>query len=209
MKGVGPQPKTGVTTYTQTCPGAARSEGPFHAKSWAALHPHHVTYRSRPAQTVLSVGGNPVIGRTFDPAFGGLACQQAPTAAQGPGIATYRLPAAVGSGYLLLGSPTVTANLKVTGQSAYVAARLLDVNPTTHTETLVARGIYRLDPGASEGRHTFQLYGAGWRFAHGHIPVLQLLGEDAPYTRPANGVFTVAVSNLTLLLPVHEETANK
>jgi hypothetical protein len=34
----------------------------------------------------------------------------------------------------------VTADLNVTGEFAYIAARLVDVDPGTNTKTLVARG---------------------------------------------------------------------
>jgi hypothetical protein len=107
-------------------------------------------------------------------------------------------------GYTLLGSPTVTADLKVTGEFAYIAGRLVDVDPATNTKTLVARGAYRIDPKAPNGRQTFQLSANGWHFAPGHIPELELLGRDAPFLRPSNGVFSIAVSNLELRLPVHE-----
>jgi hypothetical protein len=104
----------------------------------------------------------------------------------------------------LLGSPTVTADLKETGINGYVCERLLDVNPTTKTETLVARGIYRLAPKSPDGTQTFQLHPAAWHFAAGHVPELELLGEDAPYSRPANGVYSISVSHLSLRLPVHD-----
>ena len=109
-----------------------------------------------------------------------------------------------GSGYTLLGAPTVTADLGVTGEFAYVAARLLDVDPVANTKTLVARGLYRPDPDAPNGRQTFQLHANGWHFASGHVPRLELLGRDAPYARPSNGTFSIAVSGLELRLPVHE-----
>ena len=96
------------------------------------------------------------------------------------------------------------ADLSVTGKFAYIAARLLDVNPTTNTETLVARGVYRIDPNAPDGLQLFQLHANGWHFAAGHVPKLELLGQDAPYTRPSNGTFSISVSNLQLRLPVHE-----
>lgn len=69
---------------------------------------------------------------------------------------------------------------------------------------LVARGLYRMKPEAPNGRQTFQLHANGWHFAPGHIPRLELLGRDAPYARPSNGTFSIAVSNLELRLPVHE-----
>lgn len=204
LKHRGPRPATGVTALTQTCPEAAPSGGPFRARSWAALHPGEVVHRSAPAQAVSSAGGDPAIARAFDPVLGGRACTTAPAADQGPGVATYRLPAATGAGYTLLGSPTVSADLAVTGEHAYLAARLLDVDPATGTETLVARGVYRIDPHAPDGRQVFQLHPNGWHFAVGHVPKLELLGQDAPYTRPSNGEFTVSVSDLELRLPVHE-----
>ena len=96
------------------------------------------------------------------------------------------------------------ADLNVTGEYAYVAARLVDVDPETNAKTLVARGVYRPDPDAPDGRQTFQLHPNGWRFAAGHIPQLELLGQDTPYSRPSNGTFSIEVSNLQLRLPVHE-----
>ena len=204
VKGTGPKPTAGVTALTQTCPKSAPSGGPYHAATWAALHPGEVDYSSKPAQKILSTAGNPAISKTFDPVSGGGACAPAPATDQGAGVATYRLPAATGSGYTLLGSPTVIADLKVTGKFAYIAARLLDVNPTTNTETLVARGVYRIDPNAPNGVQLFQLHANGWHFAAGHVPKLELLGQDPPYTRASNGVFSISVSKLQLRLPVHE-----
>jgi hypothetical protein len=215
LKGVGAQPKTGITASTQTCPKTAPSAGPWFSSTWAGLHPGVVNYSSAPTQTVLSEGGNPVISTTFDPVgaselspYDGedWACQtvSALPAYQGPGIASYDLPTPTGAGYTLLGSPTVTADLTATGLNPYIVARLVDVDQTTDKETLVAHGIYRLNPNAPDGQQTFQLYANGWRFAPGHFARLELLGEDAPYTRPANGVFTISVSHLKLVLPVHD-----
>jgi dienelactone hydrolase len=204
VKGTGPQPTMGVTALTQTCPKTTPSGGPYHAATWAALHPGEVDYSSMPAQTILSTAGDPTISQTFDPVSGGGACATAPATDQGAGVATYRLPAATGSGYTLLGSPTVIADLNVTGGFAYIAARLLDVDPATNTETLVARGVYRIDPNAPNGLQVFQLHPNAWHFAAGHVPKLELLGQDTPYLRSSNGVFSISASNLQLRLPVHE-----
>jgi hypothetical protein len=204
VKGTGPQPTMGVTALTQACPTTVPSGGPYTAATWAALHPGEVGYTSKPAQTISSSAGDQTVSKDFDPVAGGLACTTAPGTDQGAGVATYRLPAATGSGYTLLGSPTVTANLNVTGTYPYVAERLLDVDPATNTETLVARGVYRIDPNAPDGRQEFQLHPGAWHFAAGHIPKLELLGQDSPYLRPSNGTFSISVSNLQLQLPVHE-----
>lgn len=204
VKGTGPQPTMGVTARTQTCPISAPSGGPFYAQTWDALHPGHVVYDSGPSQTVLSSAGDPSIAAAFEPVFGGLACTTASATDQGPGVATYRLPAATDAGYTLLGAPTVTADLDVTGSYAYVVARLLDVDPITNTETLIARGVYRTDPNAPNGRQTFQLSPNGWHFAAGHIPKLELLGQDAPFVLASTTDFSISVTNLHLELPVHE-----
>ena len=168
------------------------------------LHPGEVAYTSRAAQTVLSTGGNPLVAKAFDPILGGLACTTAPAGGAFPGVASYSLPAATGSGYTLLGAPQVTADYRVIGAFPYLAARLVDVDPATNTETLVARGIYRMNPRRPDGRQTFELHAGAWHFAAGHVPKLELLGTDLPFSRPSNGVFSVTVSNLQLRLPVHE-----
>jgi hypothetical protein len=54
------------------------------------------------------------------------------------------------------------------------------------------------------GTVLFQLRGSGWRFERGHTAKLEVLGNDAPYERVSNGTFSVAVSGLTIELPVRE-----
>ncbi|TMM17151.1 MAG: hypothetical protein E6G01_06750 [Actinobacteria bacterium] len=61
--------------------------------------------------------------------------------------------------------------------------------------------LYRLNSNSPNGQQTFQLHPGAWRFAAGHIPKLELLGQDPPYARPSNGTFTIQVSGLTLSLP--------
>ncbi len=203
VKGGATKPQLGATALVETCPSTAPSLGPYSAGTWAALHPHQVTFKSKPAQTILSSAGNPTIAQAIDPVSGGGACASVSGTDQGAGVATYRLPAATGSGFTLLGAPQVTATLSVTGQFPYIAARLWDVDPSANTETLVARGLYRLNPSSPNGQQTFQLHPGAWHFAAGHIPKLELLGQDPPYARPSNGTFTIQVSGLTLTLPTH------
>jgi hypothetical protein len=204
VKGTGAQPPLNVTALTETCPASAASGGPFTASTWAALHPGEVVLNDPAARTVISAAGDPTIAHAIDPVTGGGACATTPSADQGAGVATYRLPAATGNGYTLLGSPTVIANLSVTGTFPYLAERLWDVNPATNTQTLVARGIYRIDPAHPNGVQVFQLHPGAWHYAAGHIPKLELLGQDSPYARISNGSFSVSISDLQLRLPVHE-----
>ncbi|HET8929336.1 MAG TPA: hypothetical protein VFN21_01640, partial [Acidimicrobiales bacterium] len=139
---------------------------------------------------------------SLDPIRGGLACTTVPADDQGDGVATYRLPAATGDGFTMLGSPTVNAEVSVQGEYSYLAARLFDVDPTTNTEVLIARSVYRIDPDDPDGPVEFQLEPNGWHFAAGHIPKLELLGQDEPFLAPSTGTSTVTVSNLELRLPV-------
>jgi hypothetical protein len=191
---------TGATATIETCPSTAPSGGPYSASSWAGLHPARLTFTSAASQTVSSSAGNPTISAAIDPIGGQGACATVPATDQGAGVATYRLPAASGQGYTLLGSPTITADVTPSGLYPYLAARLWDVDPTTNTEILVDRGVYRILGG---GVQTFQLHPGAWHFAPGHIPKLELLGQDAPYLRPSNGSFQIQVSNLHLVLPLH------
>jgi dienelactone hydrolase len=204
LEGDGSQPAPSATATIETCPSTAPSGGPYTAPTWSALHPGEVDYSSSTSQTISSAAGNPTISKEIDPIAGGGACATVSSTDQGAGVATYRLPAATGTGYTLLGSPTVIANLNVTGEYAFIAARLWDVDPSSGTETLVARGVYRLDSTAPHGIQVFQLHPGAWHFAAGHIPKLELLGQDSPYVRTSNGQFTISVSDLQLRLPVHE-----
>jgi hypothetical protein len=127
------------------------------------------------------------------------------TTAAGPeaGTATYALAPAPSAGYTLLGAPTIITRLTLNGAPgvAQIAGRLWDVAPGGASQTLVARGSYRP---TGQGLEVWQLHAQGWRFAAGHTAKLELLGNDAPYGRPSNGTFTVAVNQLELRLPVRD-----
>jgi hypothetical protein len=201
LKHAGATPRSGVTAKIETCPKTAPSGPTYTASSWAALHPGEVDFSSARAHTVTSGAGNPLLADQIDPVAGPGACATVSAADQGAGVATYRLPAARGRGYALLGSPTVIARLSLSGSFPELAERLWDVNPATNTETLVARGLYRP---TSSGKQVFQLHPGAWHFAAGHIPKLELLAQDSPYGRTSNGRFSISVSDLQLRLPVHD-----
>jgi predicted acyl esterase len=204
LKGVGRAPATGqVETLTKVCGGP--SAGPYFAPNWAKVAPGEVRYASLAPQTISPAAGDPTVGQAFDPITGGGACATASGADQ-PGVATYRLPAATGSGYTLMGSPTVVADVNSVGPTSQIAARLLDVAPDGF-ETLVARALYRPDVNSGPGptRQVFQLHPDGWKFAAGHVAKLELLPNDSPYGRISNGQLPVTVSNLQLRLPVLEK----
>lgn len=201
----GADPFVGVEALTQTCPRDVPSEGPFRAQSWPELHPGEVRFADEGAKTIVSEAGDPNLALALDPVVAGNNPCGAASSADQVGTATYRLPPAQGEGYTLLGSPTVLADLQVTAPrpaDTQIAARLWDVAPDGETQTLVARGLYRPD---GSGVRVFQLHPGAWHFAEGHIPKLELLGQDPPYARKANGAFQIAVSDLELRLPTHEQ----
>ena len=198
---LGRRPSSGVTARIETCPKTAPSGATYSASTWAGLHPGEVDFTSPASQTVTSGAGNPSISVQIDPIAGPGACATVSATDQSAGVATYRLPAAGGRGYTLLGSPTVIARLSLSGSFPELSERLWDVDPATNTETLVARGLYR--PTAS-GLQVFQLHPGAWHFAAGHVPKLELLAQDSPYGRTSNGQFSLGVSKLQLRLPVHE-----
>jgi dienelactone hydrolase len=200
--GSGAPPRGSVTAFTQTCPAdTAPAAGPFVASAWPLIHPGAVRFGAAAAQTVTSAGGNAATGQAIDPiAGGGDACTNVPDDhAQG----TARIAGPRSPGYTMLGLPTVQATVKVSADYAQLDSRLWDVAPDG-TRILVSRGAYRLELAQDGKRITFQLHGNGWRFAPGHVPQLELLGNDAPYLRPSNSQFTVTVSNVVVELPTVE-----
>jgi pimeloyl-ACP methyl ester carboxylesterase len=192
----GAAPKNGsVTAYTQTCPTAAPAAGPFTASKFSKLAPHTITFGSAAPQTFTSVGGNPAIAAELDPIVNSEACKTV-TSETEPDTANYTTTS---SGFTLMGLPTITADVKVTGLYPEIAARLWDVLPSGE-QRLISRGIYRLAEG-QEGKITFQLHGNGYEFAAGDTVKLQLLGRDAPYYRASNGTFSIEASDVSVSLP--------
>ncbi len=190
-----------VTAFTQTCPQDAPADGPFRARSYGGLADGSVRIAGSGSDTVTSVGGNPETGAALDPiAGGGDACREVDEE-DAPGTAI--VEGAASRGFTLLGLPTVTARIDTTGPFGQLDSRLWDVAPDGQ-QTLVSRGVYRLQDG-QDGPVRFQLHGNGYCFANGHVPKLELLGNDVPFARPSNGAFAFDVSNVGLRLPTAEE----
>jgi predicted acyl esterase len=201
LKGAGPEPSSSAEALTTVCGGP--SEGPYKAGNWHDLATSEVELDGAAPQTILPGAGNPAIGQAFDPIAGSGACATAPGADQA-GVANYRLPVPA-SGFTLLGSPTITADLTTTNEDSELAARLLDVLPNGEGR-LVARGLLR--PGSGGKGVVFQLHPQGYRFAGGDTVKLELLPSDEPYARPSNLQGTITVSNLQLRLPVLEQPSS-
>jgi hypothetical protein len=199
LKGRRRAPKPDVTAYVETCPKTDPSIGPFHAGRFADLTRTSVRFDGDEPASVLSTGGDPTVAQAIDPAAGGGdSCVQT-DAATAPGTARYTLLEADEHRVTTIGSLKLRAKLAVDGvapENAELVGRLWDV--ADGKQTLVARGTYR----PHEGRNAWQLHPGAWRFEPGHSAVLELLGQDAPYARPANGVYSIAVKGLHTVMPV-------
>jgi hypothetical protein len=199
LKGQGSKPSDGVEAITKTC--GPPSGAIFDANSWKDIQPGEVRIESAPQQLVWS-GGDPQTGQAFDPITGGGACATAKDQ-DVPGTAVYRHLVG-GSGYTMIGAPTVVAGIQSTSPNNQLAARLLDISPNG-TETLVARGLFRPDMNSYGKTQVFQLHPSAWRFAPGHHIKLELLTFDSPYARPSQGQTPLEISRLSLRLPVNEQ----
>lgn len=227
LKGEGTSPTSSVEALTTTCPSSAESEGPFTAADWAGLQPGEVRFQSSTRQTIghrsaaeeqkaaeegfkeLGEGKFPAafnpVSAIFDPivgqAIGKTACSSVPDTDQ-PLSANYRLGAAPAGGYILMGSPTIIANIDAPSPNSEIAARLVDVSPEG-TETLIARGLYRPEGGPQQ--ILFQLHPQAYKFAAGHVAKLELLSSDLPYGRWSNLQTNITVNSLELRLPVMDQ----
>lgn len=195
----------GVEVLTTTCPATSPSGGPYFAASWPAVHPGEVREHSAGAQTVISTSGDPQVDTQIDPIAGPGVCASPSPSSNTNGTATYSFPVPAG-GFTMIGAATVIANMEATSAPGaplpYVSAHLFDVAPGGATETLVARQTYRL---SSSGPQVFQLYPQAWYFAPGHTMRLELVGQDAPYSRPDTLPGEITVSGLELRLPAMEQ----
>jgi predicted acyl esterase len=209
VKGAGSVPFHGVQALTQVCPSSLPSDGPYSAASWAGIAPGEVRYDFQPPQTIVPGAGSVQVASAFDPLAGASACATAPATDQA-GTATFRSALVPGDGYTLMGSPTVIANVTSPGSDSEVAARLLDVDPATNNETLVARGLWRPAISSTAARQVFQLHPNGYKFPGGHFVKLELLSQDATttpdssYGRPSNNQQSVTVKKVQLRLPVSD-----
>ena len=193
------EPLDGVVTETLGC-GGTPALGPFETDTWRDQHPGEVRVRGRSKQKTTSAGGSAQNSLQTDP-FGGISSCPAVEAATDPGAATYLGKPAEGEGYTLVGSPTITARIRVKGRYPEISTRLWDVAPDGQ-QTMVQHSIYKP---RRRGRQTYQLHPAGYHFAAGHVPKLEILGRDYPYMQEPAGDYRIAVKKLRLELPVRQE----
>ncbi|MCB0857837.1 MAG: acetylxylan esterase [Solirubrobacterales bacterium] len=210
LGGIGTQPDSNVTTFTQVCPDGNTDAGPFVTDNWVNQSPGEIVIKDEAAQTVQPDGGDRAVGAAFNPTSSS-ACA-APSGAQEPGTANYETDPAPAGGYTVMGSPTVIAKITQAGSDSQLAARLVDVAPDGSTKILISRGLWRP---ANSGYQVFQLTPNGWQVEEGHKLRLEILPFDggqanpalgtlANFGRPSNNQQPATIENLELRIPVRE-----
>jgi hypothetical protein len=190
----------GVVTETLGC-GETPALGPFETETWEDQHPGEVRVRGTKRQVTTSAGGSQPNSVATDPFASGTSCPSVSAQAD-PGAATYLGKPAEGDGYTLVGSPTITARIRVIGRFGEISTRLWDVAPNGQ-QTMVQHSIYRP---RKRGRQTYQMHPAGYHFAAGHVPKLELLGRDFPYMQEPSANYEIRLGKRLLLeLPVRQE----
>jgi hypothetical protein len=195
--------RRGVAAYVGTCPRDAKPRGPLGGPTFGKLSRGRLTYRAADGGTVSSDGGDPAVGAAIDPVTGGGDHCAETTAEEAPGTSRHRLASAGRRAFTVIGSPRLRAEVDVTGArpiDSQLAGRLWDVDPDTGKQILVTRGVLR----PRGGRERWFLYPGSWRVEPGHRLELELLGRDAPFHRPSNDSFEIAISGLRVTLPTRE-----
>lgn len=211
-----------ASAYTTTCPTSEPDGGfegglaPYSGESWQELQRGTLTF-SGGSGTVTNPASeeNRAVGGEFDPILmqlgttpniptlepeGELACKSI-LAVEPKGTTSYFEP--VGQEVTLMGLPTISANVAVTGTKAengQLDARLWDVNPSTGRETLVSRGDFRLEEPQTPNV-VFQLHGNGYTFEAGHAIKLELTSSEYPYYYASEEPYSVAVHSVNVYLP--------
>lgn len=205
LLGQGGTPDRGVSVMTQVCDTIAPAPL-YTASTWAGLQHGEVRLVDSSTQAITAPGSAQE-GYTFDPIVGANACGQASDAGDQTGVGTYRIPV-TGSGFTMLGSATILAQLQSTSPEAQLAYRVLDVDASGQ-ERLVARGLYRPGLAVQPTAALFQSHPGAYFFAPKHTLKLQLMPYDAPYSRPSNAQGTVIISHLELRIPTHDAPGGK
>ncbi|MBT8149018.1 MAG: hypothetical protein KJO24_03745, partial [Gammaproteobacteria bacterium] len=142
---------------------------------------------------------------SFDPISGGNACARVNDVGITGGL-VYDLPNPDMGGYTVLGSPTIIADITVTGvaSDSMLVARLLDIAPNG-TEQLIARGAYRPD---ASGVQVFQMHPIAHFVHDDHHLQLELVGHENPTHRKSNVSYMLSISDIDLRVPVAERPNN-
>ena len=201
----GAKPAPGaVKAYTMTCPGSAPAGGgPYDAASFRALAGGRFALTSAATPRIDSRGASSRLATAVGSLAPGAQCTP-----QTPDRTSKALVSAASTGVTLIGQPTITGRVVTKGVNGQLDARVWDRDPRTGKQRLITRGAYRLTNNQT-GAFVFTLDGNGWKFAKGHLIVVELLGRDAPTYAPSPTSFRATLSKVMVYLPVREKPSKK
>ena len=203
LRGKGRKPPSGrVTAPTMTCPREAPSGGgPFVAPRFGALSRGSMRFGTLKTLKIDSGGASAELANRLSATAVNL-CD--PVSRTQPA----RRPSAAAPGVDAIGLPVLSGRVSTSGRYGQIDARVWDLDPATHAQRLITRGVYRLRDD-QRGRFRFVFDGNGSRFPAGHRIVVELLGRDAPTYLASPEAFSARLRDLKITLPVRERRPNR
>ncbi|MGH7722495.1 MAG: CocE/NonD family hydrolase C-terminal non-catalytic domain-containing protein [Candidatus Dormibacteria bacterium] len=192
-------PSNPAVTVTTTACMAGQTHATYTAASYGSIAGSVLHLGSATAQTTTSSSAPTVEGVMTDP-IANSGCRTMPASQSDPNQAVYSFAAPPG---VLVGAPSVSVDVAVTGASAEVAARLWEIDASGN-QTLITRTVYRLEEAtATSNDHLhFELWPQAWQFQAGDTLKLELTQDDSPVWRPDNEPSSLTFTNLDLALPL-------
>jgi predicted acyl esterase len=192
-------PTNPAVTVTTTACMTGQTHVTYTASSYGMIASSVVHLTGAAAQATVSSNAASNEGSNTDPiAHSG--CRSMAASGSDPNQAVYTFPVPPG---VLVGGPSVSVDVAVTGQSAEVAARLWEIDGAGN-QTLITRTVYRIEettPMTNDHLH-FELWPQAWQFHTGDTLKLELTQDDSPVWRPDNLSSSLSFSNLDLALPL-------
>jgi hypothetical protein len=201
LKGEGSEPSSaqgGATAITSFCPASTSGSGKeVKAATWAGLAPGEIRFSSAAEQTIQAPGTAP------SNAFTSATVCTAQAAGNNASAATYKLPAATGGGFTVVGATKVVGEYSTPSANDQIIGRLYDVSEGGNgTALLIGRAIYRpINPGGGFTKQVFQMHPQAWTVAAGHILKVELLVQDSTYARTSSSPASIQVRNLEVRVP--------
>jgi dienelactone hydrolase len=192
-------PSNPAVTVTTTACIAGQTHVTYVASSYGKIAKLVTHLTSAAAQSTLSSNAPASEGTKTDP-IANSGCRTMAASQSDPNQAVYSFPVPAA---VLVGAPSVSVDVAVSGQNAEVAARLWEIDGSGN-QTLITRTVYRVEetaPTTNDHLH-FELWAQAWQFQTGDTLKLELTQDDSPVWRPDNEPSHLTFTNLDLALPL-------
>jgi predicted acyl esterase len=193
-------PSVPAVTVTTTACLTGQTHVTYTASSYGTIASSVLHLTSAAGQSTASSNAATNEGSNTDPiAHSG--CRTMAASQSDPNQAVYTFPVPSG---VLVGAPSVSVDVAVTGVNAEVAARLWEIDGSGN-QTLITRTVYRIEetgPTTNDHLH-IELWPQAWQFQTGDTLKLELTQDDSPVWRPVNPPPSgLKFTNLDLALPL-------